>query len=384
MANKTRKKTEYPGVVVRKAVSKATGKPETLFYIQYRDPAKKQHYEVVGSSVKGMTAAKANQIRVSRIEGKELPNKAQRELERRDKSRPTISRLFERYQDWKGEYPARQSDRSFFKHVAPLLGDKLPSEIVPLDIERLKRDGKSKGLSPQSIKHACSLVSRLCRYAEDKQICPGLGFTVKPPTFDNRKTDTLSAEQLTRLLDAIDADHDLPVKTIVKIALFTGMRKGEILGLKWSHVDFDAGFIYIKQPKGGRDQEIPLNKSTRDLLTEYRSAYVNPWPESEYVFPGQNGRRRQAVGEGANRIKRRAGLPDDFRPLHSLRHVYASMLASSGQVDMYTLQKLLTHKSPEMTQRYAHLHDDALKRAAATADDVFGQIGKRKVINIGE
>ena len=51
-------------------------------------------------------------------------------------------------------------------------------------------------------------------------------------------------------------------------------------------------------------------------------------------------------------------------PLHGLRHVFASTLASSGKVDMYTLQKLLTHKSPIMTQRYAHLRDDALKRAS--------------------
>jgi len=56
-----------------------------------------------------------------------------------------------------------------------------------------------------------------------------------------------------------------------------------------------------------------------------------------------------------NTIKKAAGLPKDFRALHGLRHVYASMLASSGQVDLYTIQKLLTHKSPAMTQRYAHL-----------------------------
>jgi len=63
------------------------------------------------------------------------------------------------------------------------------------------------------------------------------------------------------------------------------------------------------------------------------------------------------------------------------------MLISSGKVDPYTLQKLLTHKSPEMTQRYAHLRADALKRAATSTDqtinDVIDQVGKRKVIEIG-
>ncbi len=66
-----------------------------------------------------------------------------------------------------------------------------------------------------------------------------------------------------------------------------------------------------------------------------------------------------------------AGLPDGFRPLHGLRHVYASILASSGQVDMYTLQKLLTHKSPLMTQRYAHLRDETLKRASNLAGSLI-------------
>lgn len=90
-----------------------------------------------------------------------------------------------------------------------------------------------------------------------------------------------------------------------------------------------------------------------------------------------------------NAIRDRDVLPKDFRALHGLRHVYASMLASSGQVDMYTLQKLMTHKSPQMTQRYAHLRDDALQRAAGVAGELFGSLGngkaaklKDKVVNL--
>ncbi len=71
--------------------------------------------------------------------------------------------------------------------------------------------------------------------------------------------------------------------------------------------------------------------------------------------------------------KEAAGLPKDFRALHGLRHTYASMLASSGQVDLYTLQKLLTHKSAAMTQRYAHLRDEALHRASDVAGNLLNQ-----------
>jgi integrase len=59
-----------------------------------------------------------------------------------------------------------------------------------------------------------------------------------------------------------------------------------------------------------------------------------------------------------------AGLHEDFRPNHGLRHTFASHLASSGEVDLYTLQRLMTHKSSQVTQRYAHLRDDSLKRGA--------------------
>lgn len=94
--------------------------------------------------------------------------------------------------------------------------------------------------------------------------------------------------------------------------------------------------------------------------------------ESEYVFPGHDGGKRKEFVRIARRVRDKAGLPKDFRPLHGLRHTFASLLASSGKVDLYTLQKLLSHGSPQMTQRYAHLADEALRRAASVADDVLG------------
>jgi integrase len=77
-------------------------------------------------------------------------------------------------------------------------------------------------------------------------------------------------------------------------------------------------------------------------------------------------------------LRTAAGLPSDFRPFHGLRHAFASMLASSGQVDMYTLQKLLTHKSPLMTQRYAHLRDETLRKASTLAGNIIEQAAQGK------
>ena len=152
------------------------------------------------------------------------------------------------------------------------------------------------------------------------------------------------------------------------MALLTGMRRGELFRLKWEDLDFERGFIHIRDPKGGQDQKIPLNDKVRELLQSH------PRGDSPYVFPGRGGRKRVDINQQVNQIKEAAGLPRDFRALHGLRHVFASMLASSGQVDLYTLQKLLTHKSSIMTQRYAHLRDQALRKAADLAGNLIGQL----------
>lgn len=138
--------------------------------------------------------------------------------------------------------------------------------------------------------------------------------------------------------------------------------------LKWSDLDFARGFISLREPKGGVDQTVPMNSMARQLFESLPE-------ESVFVFPGRAGGQRTSIKKQVDRIKRTAGLPHDFRPLHGLRHVYASMLASSGEVDMYTLQKLMTHKSSAMTQRYAHLRDEALQRAGDVVGDIFKRLG---------
>jgi integrase len=176
----------------------------------------------------------------------------------------------------------------------------------------------------------------------------------------------------------IDKDYDIQAANFMRMVLFTGMRRGELFKLKWDDIDFDKGFIHIRQPKGGKDQTMPLNQAARELLENHRRNADAP-----YVFPGRGGKQRTEIRRPVDRIRKAAGLPPDFRPLHGLRHTYASMLASSGQVDLYTLQKLLTHKTAAMTQRYAHLRDQALRQASDLAGDLINQaVNGRKVVNL--
>ena len=118
--------------------------------------------------------------------------------------------------------------------------------------------------------------------------------------------------------------------------------------------------------KKGKTSNIPMSDEARKILLEEKEKHLN----HIYVFPGIDGGPRKEMRRVARRVREKAGLDKDFRPMHGLRHTYASKLVSSG-VSLATLQKLLTHESPDMTNRYAHLEDEALKRAAKVVDTIF-------------
>ena len=365
-------KTDYPGVyyVIGEAI--ATNKPERIFYIRYRRNGKAIDEKAGRQFSDAMTAARAARIRAERIEGKTLSNKARREEKKREKEieQWTVKRLWEEYLETKPDTRSfRVDDQRFKLHIEPTLGDKKLEDLAPLDLDRL-RISLLKKKSPQTVKSAMALLKRISNFAKNKRLCKEIDFKILLPKVTNVKTEFLTEEQLKRLLDAIEKDTNPYAGPIMLTALYTGMRKSEILRLEWSDIDFDRRFIHIRGPKGGQDQTIPLNEAARGVFERLPRTHT-------LVFPGMHGERTglyHAIGD----IKKKGGVPADFRPLHGLRHHYASMLASSGQVDMYVLQKLLTHKTPTMTQRYAHLRDEALKKASNLAGELVNQIIKKK------
>ncbi len=359
-----RYKTKYPGVYYREA--KRIGGPgkERVYYALFKVDGKTIEEKVGRQYQNQMTPAKAANIRGQLIEGRK---KTRREIKaERSAKKWTFNELWEEYGRQRAHNKAYETDNLRYKaYVEPSLGKKEPCNIVSLDVERIRMGMKKEGKAPQTIKHVLALIKRIANFGANQGLCGNIPFRIKAPIVDNKKTEDLSPEELTRLLLAIDDDVNRDAAAIMKLALFTGMRKGEIFKLQWQDVNFHRGFILISNPKGGMSQEIPLNKEAEKLLKNLPKTKGSP-----YVFPGKGGKQRTSIAPAARRIRAAAGLPESFRPLHGLRHVYASMLASSGKVDMYTIQKLLTHKSPVMTQRYAHLRDEALKRAA----DLAGQI----------
>jgi integrase len=364
MPKMKRFKTDYPGVyyVIGEAI--ATDKEERIYYIRYRKNDKAYDEKAGRQFSDAMTAARAARIRAERIEGKQLPNKERREKKKREKEIQvwTISRLWEAYLETKPRTRSfRIDDQRFKLHIEPTLGNKKPEDLAPLDLDRL-RISLLKERSPQTVKSAMALLKRISNFAKNKRLCKGIDFKITLPKVSNQKTEFLTDEQLKGLLEAIRKDTNPYAGPIMLAVLYTGMRKSEILRLEWRDIDSEHGFIHIRGPKGGQDQKVPLNDAAKSVFEKLPQTH-------DLVFPGLHG-LRTGLYHAIGKIKKEAGLPADFRPLHGLRHHYASMLASSGKVDMYVLQKLLTHKTPIMTQRYAHLRDESLKKASNLAGEL--------------
>ena len=364
-----RKNTKYPGIFYREVKRIGRKGIEKVYYVVYKKGGKVYEEKAGRQYTDDMTPARAAHIRSELIEGRRLTRKAKREqdhaLKEAETDRWTIQRLFDAYT--KGRAPGKSltTDKGRYeKYLKIPFSETEPKDILALDVDRL-RIKLLKEKSAQTVLHVLNLLTWIVNFGIKNGLCPGLAFHIKKPTVRNLVTEDLTSEQIKDLLAAINADIHPQAGAMMKFALFTGMRRGEMLKLRWTHIDFDRGFINIVDPKGGPDQVIPLNNSARELLENHSRT------QSPFVFPGRGGKQMVNISKPINAIKRKAGLPAKFRPLHGLRHVFASMLASSGKVDMYTLQKLLTHKGPATTQRYAHLRDETLRAASNLAGDII-------------
>lgn len=377
---KREKSKKYTGVYYRTDENYK----ERTYYIRYRlgGRGSKEVEEPVGKSTAGMTEAKASAIRADRMRGKDLSNTARRKAEAEakaaDQSRWTIARIWQLYEKTNANKPTTKTDRSFLRHLSNFMTLE-PHDITTqhIDIFRKKlfetqsprrKNGQTVNLAPQTVKHILGLLRRLIHFAVSRDLCPmpeHLHFSM--PKVDNQKTEVLTDEQLSRLIQALDAEEDQDAAAFIRLALVTGIRKGALMALRWDDCDFNRSIITLRgeAAKKGKTEHIPMTASARAVLESIQN-HTSP-----FVFPGKDGKQRTDYRRIARRVKRVAGLPEDFRPLHGLRHNFASRLASSGEVDLYTLQKLLTHSSPQMTQRYAHLRDETLMKAASVADSML-------------
>ena len=172
----------------------------------------------------------------------------------------------------------------------------------------------------------------------------------------------LSKEEIEALL----ANCEPHLYPIVFMALNTGMRKSEILNLKWSNIDLKHDLILLEKTKNGERREIPINQALKRVLLDL---FTKRRLDTDYVFINpETGKRYTNIKRSFRTACKKAGIRD-FR-FHDLRHTFASQLVMSG-VDLKTVQELLGHKDISMTLRYSHLSQAHKKEAVKTLERVL-------------
>lgn len=363
--------TDYPGIFYREANRKGGSGLERVYYARFRREGKRVECKLGRQYADSMTPAKANRMRSNLIEGRELTPKQKREIERQKTW--TIQALWDDYKEYKTKRSTKPwkghvtDENRYSLHLEKTFGRKRPEALVTLDIQRITARMKKSGKKPATIRNTIELLRRIVNHGVKNNLCSidNKLLRFEMPEVNNEVTEFLTPEQLQNLLKAVEKDKSWKARGVMKLALFTGMRRGELFRLQWEDIDLENGFLVLRDPKGGKDQRLPINGEARKVL------YSLPRTQEGYVFPGRYGNQLQDMRKAFRRIADKAGLPKDFRPLHGLRHTYASMLASTGEVSMHVLQKLMTHKSEKMTARYAHLSDETLQNAATVAAKAF-------------
>jgi len=242
-------------------------------------------------------------------------------------------------------------DEGIVKNLLPFFGGRYLYEITPLDVENYKRKRKEQVATATVNRELACLKHIFNKAIEWDKARENPVIKVKFFGVKNKRTRYLEKEEIKRLLSVCSE----PLKSIVTVALNTGMRKGEILNLKWRDIDFNQKIVYLLETKSGEKREVPINEIVCNALLEMRKH-----PNSPYVFCKEDGKPYHKVQYSFEKALKKAEIKD-FR-FHDLRHTFASHLVMMG-IDLKTVQELLGHKTFNMTLRYAHLSSDHKKQA---------------------
>lgn len=291
----------------------------------------------------------------------------------KDKSRMrsadcTLNDLNDSFLEWsKLNCSSWKDDKSRYgNHIEPYLGKKRASDIKLIDLEKLKSHLQSTGLSPQTVKHVLALVRRIYNFGIDRGLYKGNNpcSRLKMPKFDNQVSNPLCEEGQQRLRQTLETWQNQRAALVVQYAMLTGRRRGEILRLTWDRVDLEQGIVtyHGTTTKSGKTQALPVSAKALEVLNQ--ALALNSNQKEGLVFPTSTGRYYSGFYVIWRRIRKAANIDIRF---HDLRHTYASIVASSGKVQMHVLQELLGHSDIKMTKRYSHLFDHALRAAVEVA-----------------
>lgn len=273
----------------------------------------------------------------------------------------TLSRFVER---WMKEYVRINNRPCTFKGnryalesaILPVLGDRPVIAIGVQDIDKLKASLVAKKLSCKTINNYLGILRRCLHSAEEWNVIeevPHIQFLkARPPTFT-----FLEPQDAIRLVEVAPQGY---WRTMIILALHTGLRASEIIGLEWQDIDLERRMLLVKRgevegfvasPKNNRMRYVAPTNDVLDTLSclERKSERVFHMPKRVNAY-GYIRRHLRYFTQAAN-------LPSIG--WHVLRHTFASHLASAG-APLKTIQEAMGHSSYEMTLRYAHLSPTTL------------------------
>ena len=333
------------------------------YYLSYRDDRGRQRlYKLANAAdVPPQQAQQLCDRARNKIVMGEDPSKQRGEL----RSSVTVAEFFnESYLPYIKSYKRSwNTDESVFRnHILPLIGTVFMDAVNSEDIGRVLARAGTR-LSDATVNRLLVLL----RYVFNLAIRWRVAGVVSNPTaahklkrLTNHRERFLSAAETQRLIAAVNASLNPMLRYIIPFLLLTGARKREVLDAQWRDVDKERSFWRIPITKSGRERHVPLSAAALALLDSLPRRrhchwiFANPKTLKPYV----------SIFSSWNTARTAAGL-SNLR-VHDLRHSFASFLVNAG-CSLYEVQKILGHSSAAMTQRYSHLSQDSLLRAASQA-----------------
>lgn len=287
---------------------------------------------------------------------------------------------------WAKEAPRLKPILAFFgenrlSDISPFLIERFKIQRKATPIVRLERRviagqgtkvPKSKPRSVASVNRELSMLSRIFSIAKMKgEVSSNPCAEVKNLTGEQPRTRYLLPEEEERLVAVLETTPYL--RTIVTLALNTGMRRGEIISLRWEHIDFHANEIKATHTKAHRDRFIPMNARVREELLQ-----LHETSQGTLLFPGRKrGSSLTDVKKAFNTACQRAGI-EDFR-FHDLRHTFGTRAADAG-VALTAVAAVMGHADIHTTMRYAHATDDGRRRAVEAVDIEASRANSAKLV----